>query len=162
MIAGHLIDFCCLIWLTPFGIMARVHNMWGQLHPWLICKLHHFSFTLWKSSKTSWSWLKIVILTDSEATILAVHSTESVKHPPHTTPVSLLGRGLLHKLHASSHCTPEMVFLTIHNYKALQAVQYLQWIFGFTGHFQVFNLASQLTWISLSQGFLESQTVFYS
>lgn len=42
------------------------------------------------------------------------------------TPVSLLGRDLLHKLHAISNCTPDGVFLTVQHNKALQPVQYLQ------------------------------------
>lgn len=42
------------------------------------------------------------------------------------TPLSLLGRDLLQKLHAISNCTPDGVFLTVPHNKALQPVQYLQ------------------------------------
>ena len=63
------------------------------------------------------------------------------------TPLSLMGRDLLCKLHASIHCTPDGLFLTMPNNKALQAVQCLQSANDFRYCWTVtgFNLAETFT-----------------
>lgn len=47
------------------------------------------------------------------------------------SPVSLSGRDLLRREHASIHCTPAGLFLTIPDNKAFQAVQYLKSLIDF-------------------------------
>lgn len=46
-------------------------------------------------------------------------------------PVSLSGRDLLRRQHASIHCTPADLFLTVPDNKAFQAVQYLKSVIDF-------------------------------
>lgn len=67
------------------------------------------------------------------------------------TPVSLLKRDLLCKLHASIHCTPDGLFLAAPESKVLQAAQYLQFTngFQFCWTFPGFNRAETFAMVNL-------------